>query len=72
MMRQLAEDFMDKWLQANIADRPWNPRATVTGFARRCKADARKSGVPVEALIEVVGDVEQAIIDELRVKGIVS
>jgi hypothetical protein len=71
-MRELAEDFMDKWLQANIADRAWHPRATAAGFARRCKADARKNGIPIDALVEVVGDVEQAIIDELRVKGVVA
>jgi hypothetical protein len=47
-----------------------HPRATVSGFARRCKAEARKSGIPVAELVAVVGDVEEAIVDELRLKGV--
>jgi hypothetical protein len=68
-MSERAEAFMDKWLDENVdakqLRRPENVVAKM--LAKRCLADARKAGIPVEEIVETVGDLEQAIIDELRV-----
>jgi hypothetical protein len=69
-MTQQAEEFMDHWLQANIASKPIHPRATVSGFARKCRAEARRSGIALDDILAVVGDLEEAITDELRLKGV--
>jgi hypothetical protein len=67
-MSERAEAFMDKWLDQNIEakhlKRP--EKVVVRILAKRCLADARKQGVPVEEVVEAVGDVEEAITDELR------
>ncbi|MFI0849733.1 hypothetical protein [Mesorhizobium sp. IMUNJ 23232] len=63
-----AEDFMDEWLDANIAPRYLNnPEQAVPILAKQCIAAARKSGLSVEEIEEVVCDIEEAIRDELTV-----
>ena len=68
-MSERAEAFMDKWLDENVdvrqLKRPENVVAKM--LAKRCLAHARKARIPVEEIVETVGDVEEAIIDELRV-----
>ena len=68
-MTQSAENFMDAWLQANVVERTLNPRITIKGLVRRCAAAARKSGLTIDELEAVVGNLEQAITDELSIKG---
>ena len=68
-MSERAEEFMDRWLDANVAKR--HP-AKLKGIAmkvlaKRCAADATLQGVPVEELEGVVVDIEEAIVDELNV-----
>jgi hypothetical protein len=67
-MSTRAEEFLDEWFQANIVERALSPRMTLTGLARRCVTAAKKYGVPIQGLEEVVGDLRQAIADELAVK----
>ena len=68
-MNEREEEFMDKWLDRNInSSQLKHPEPLVAKvLAKRCIADAEKAGVAVEALEEVVVDVEQAISDELKV-----
>jgi len=68
-MNEREEEFMDRWLDRNInSSQLKHPEPLVAKvLARRCIADAEKAGVAVEALEEVVVDVEQAISDELKV-----
>jgi hypothetical protein len=68
-MSERAEAFMDKWLDENIdAKQLKRPEKVVAKMlARRCLAAARKAGVAPEEIAETVGDVEEAITDELRV-----
>jgi hypothetical protein len=63
-MSDVAEKFLDNWLQANVADRPLHPRVTLAGLVRRCRHAARMEGVPMEELKAVVGDLDQTILDE--------
>jgi len=64
-----AEEFMDKWLDENVKPthlkRPENIVAKV--LAKRCLADAKEAGVEIASLEKVLVDVEEAIVDELRV-----
>jgi hypothetical protein len=67
-MSKRAEDFMDSWLRAKITDRHRKaPEKSAPILAKRCATDAKKAGVPLEELEEVVVDIEQAITDELTV-----
>ena len=67
-MSERAEAFMDKWLDENIDAKQLNrpEKAVAKTLAKRCLTAARKAGVPLEEIAETVGDVEEAIIDELR------
>ena len=67
-MDERAARFLDAWLQANIAERQLGQRITVKGLLKRCTAAARKEGLTLEELNGVVGDLEQAITDELALK----
>jgi hypothetical protein len=67
-MSKRAEEFLDAWFQANIADRTLTRRMTLSGLVNRCRTAARKQGVPIPELEEVVGDLEQAIADEITIK----
>lgn len=69
-MSKRAEEFLDAWFQANLVDRALSPRVTLTGLVKRCVTAARKYGVPIQELEEVVGDLRQAIADELAVKRV--
>jgi len=68
-MSERAEAFMDKWLDENVNQthlkRPEQVVAKM--LAKRCLAAAKKDGIPPDELIETVVDLEQAMIDELRV-----
>jgi hypothetical protein len=65
-MSKRAENFMDSWLDAKITDRDLAaPEKSAPILAKKCAADAKKAGVPLEELEEVVVDIEQAITDEL-------
>jgi hypothetical protein len=66
-MRDRAEDFMDQWLDENVdAKHVGKPKAKVAkALAKKCATDAKKAGVPIEELEEVVVDIEEAIADEL-------
>jgi hypothetical protein len=64
-----AEKFLDSWLQANIADRPLRPKATLSGLVRSCQHAARAEGVSLEELTTIAGDLEQTILDEFVVSG---
>lgn len=67
-MSKRAEDFMDSWLRANVTDRHRKaPEKSAPILAKRCATHAKKAGVPLEELEEVVVDIEQAITDELTV-----
>ena len=68
-MNDREENFMDKWLDRNITSSHLkHPEPLVAKvLAKRCIADASKEGVAIEALEEVVVDVEEAIADELKV-----
>ena len=67
-MSKRAEDFMDEWLDANITPRHLKaPEKSVPILAKRCITAARKSGLSVEEIEEVVCDIEEAIRDELTV-----
>ena len=67
-MDQAAEAFMDAWLDANVthkhAKRP--SARTIKSLAKRCVADAAAEGITLDALEEVVVDIEEAIVDELN------
>jgi hypothetical protein len=67
-MNEREEEFMDKWLDRNITSSQLkHPESLVAKvLAKRCIADASKEGVAIEALEEVVVDVEEAIADELK------
>lgn len=65
-MATRAEDFMDKWLDENITPLHTNePELALPILAERCLTAARKSGLTVEEVEEVVCDIEEAIRDEL-------
>ena len=68
-MSERAEAFMDKWLDENIdanhLKRPENVVARI--LAKRCLAAARRAHLSPEEIAETVGDIEEAIVDELRV-----
>jgi hypothetical protein len=65
-MSKRAEDFMDSWLDAKVTDRHLKaPEKSAPVLAKKCATDAKKAGVPLEELEEVVVDIEQAIADEL-------
>jgi hypothetical protein len=64
-MSKRAEDFMNSWLDANIRGR--HLAAPEKSAPKKCATDAKKAGVPLEELEEVVVDIEQAIADELTV-----
>ena len=68
-MSERAEAFMDKWLDENVDAKQLRQPENIVAkrLAKRCLADARKVGVPTEEIVETIGDVEEAIIDELRV-----
>jgi hypothetical protein len=68
-MSDRAEAFMDKWLDENIdAKQLKRPEKVVAKMlVRRCLTAARKAGVSLEEIAETVGDLEEAITDELRV-----
>jgi hypothetical protein len=67
-MSKRAEDFMNSWLDANIRGRHLAaPEKSAPILAKKCATDAKKAGVPLEELEEVVVDIEQAIADELTV-----
>jgi hypothetical protein len=68
-MSDVAERFLENWLQANIADRPLHPSVTLAGLVRRCRRAARIDGVPIEELKAVAGDLGQTILDEFIVNG---
>ena len=67
-MDKAAEAFMDAWLDANVthkhAKRP--SAKTIKSLAKRCVADAAAEGITLDALEEVVVDIEEAIADELN------
>lgn len=65
-MSKRAEDFMDEWLDANITPRHLKaPEKSVPILAKRCITAARKSGLTLEEIEEVVCDIAEAINDEL-------
>ncbi|WP_442582097.1 hypothetical protein ACSBOB_09080 [Mesorhizobium sp. ASY16-5R] len=65
-MTTRAENFMDKWLDENITPLHINePALALPILAERCLTAARKSGLTVEEVEEVVCDIEEAIRDEL-------
>jgi hypothetical protein len=65
-MSKRAEDFMDGWLDAKVTDRHLKAsQKSAPILAKKCAADAKKAGVPLEELEKVVVDIEQAITDEL-------
>jgi hypothetical protein len=65
-MSKRAEDFMDSWLDAKVTDRHLEaPESRRRSSRKKCATDAKKAGVPLEELEEVVVDIEQAITDEL-------
>ena len=68
-MDEAAENFMDKWLDANVsrkhAEKP--DEAVIKSLAERCTADATAKGVSLDKLEEVVCDIEEAIADEINV-----
>jgi hypothetical protein len=67
-MGKRAEDFMDSWLEAKVTDQHLKtPEKSAPILAKKCATDAKKAGVPLEELEEVVVDIEQAITDELTV-----
>jgi hypothetical protein len=67
-MSKRAEDFMDSWLDAKVTDRHLKaPEKSAPILAKKCATDAKKAGVPLDELEEVVVDIEQAITDELTV-----
>ena len=68
-MKEQEAEFMEKWLDRNIrSSQMKHPEPLVAKvLAKRCVADAEKEGVTLEALEEVVVDVEQAISDELKI-----
>ena len=68
-MSERAADFLDSWLQDNIAERRIGARMTPAGLVRRCISAARKAGLTKEELAAVVGDLQQAINDELAIKN---
>ena len=67
-MDEAAEAFMDAWLDANVthkhAKRP--SAKTIKSLAKCCVADAAAEGFTLDALEEVVVDIEEAIADELN------
>lgn len=68
-MSKRAEGFMNQWLDAKVTDRHLKaPEKSAPILAKKkCASDAKKAGVPLEELEEVVVDIEQAIADELTV-----
>ena len=65
-MSKRAEEFMDQWLDAKVTDRHLKaPAKSAPILAKKCATDAKKAGVPLEELEEVVVDIDQAITDEL-------
>ena len=62
---------MDKWFDENVdaahLKRPENVVAKI--LAKRCMAAARRAHLSLEEIAETVGDVEEAIVDELRVRA---
>ena len=68
-MNENAEEFMDKWLDANVKPTHLKRPETIVAkvLAKRCLADAEEAGVDVASLEEVVVNIEEAIVDELRV-----
>jgi hypothetical protein len=65
-MSKRAEEFMDNWLNANINKRHLKTaEKSVPILAKRCAIDAKKAGVSIDELEEVVIDIEKAINDEL-------
>src|SRR5687767_13131676 len=54
-MSKRAEDFMDSWLDAKVTDRHLKaPEKSAPILAKKCATDAKKAGVPLEELEEVV------------------
>ena len=68
-MSKRAEEFMDDWLDTNVAPRRVkSPMKAVPVLTRKCAAGAKKAGVPLDELEDaVVVDLEEAIVDELSV-----
>jgi hypothetical protein len=60
-----AEDFLDNWMELNIAQGYLHPDTTVEGLRKRCLRDAKLAGIPTSLIDEVVVDLELAIKDEL-------
>jgi hypothetical protein len=67
-MDEVAEDFMDKWLDENVTHKhAKKPSArTIKSLAKRCVRDAAAVGISLDSLEEVVVDIEEAIEDELN------
>lgn len=67
-MSERAEAFMDNWLDKNVGAKQSNRPEKVVAkiLAKRCLADVKKRGIPLEEIVETVGDIEEAITDELR------
>jgi hypothetical protein len=65
---QPAEDFLDDWMELNIAKGYLHPDTTVEGLRKRCLRDAKLAGIPASLIEEVVVDLELAIKDELKAR----
>ncbi len=63
-----AEDFLDDWMELNIAQGYLRPDTTVEGLRKRCLRDARLAGIATNLIEEVVVDLELAIKDELAAR----
>jgi hypothetical protein len=59
-----AEDFLDDWMELNIARGHLHPDTTVEGLRKRCLRDAKLAGIPTSLIEDVVVDLELAIKDE--------
>jgi hypothetical protein len=63
-----AIEFLEEWISETVRPRP---AALDTGkhaeiLATKCQADAARAGVPIEDIIEEVGDLEDLIVAKLE------
>jgi len=63
-----AEDFLDDWMELNIAQGYLHPDTTAEGLRKRCLRDAKLAGISSRLIEEVVVDLELAITDELAAR----
>lgn len=70
-MDELAADFLDNWLEENVTHfEQATPRELAT-LALRCVTDAHRAGIPLESLESVVGNIAEAIQDEIEFQSAV-